>query len=139
MAEQTDFNRKIIEEFRANAGVVGGPFAGRPMLLLTSRGAKSGEMKTTPLVYSKDGDRIVVIASMGGAPRHPAWFFNLKANPDVTLEVGTEKFSARASEAEGEERDRLYAAQAAEMPAFADYQAKTTRRIPVFTFDRLTS
>jgi deazaflavin-dependent oxidoreductase (nitroreductase family) len=136
VAEVNDFNRKIIEEFRANAGVVGGPFAGRAMALLTTTGARTGEQRTTPLVYSRDGDRIVVIASMGGAPRHPSWYFNLKANPEATLEVGTETFQARATEAQGPERDRLYAAQAAEMPAFNDYQAKTSRTIPVMVFER---
>jgi len=136
MAEINEFNRKIIEEFRANAGVVGGPFEGRPMLLLTAKGAKSGEERTTPLVYSQDGDRIVVIASMGGAPKHPSWYFNLKENPEVTLEVGAESFKAKAAEAIGAERDRLYAQQAAAIPAFAEYQAKTTRRIPVMVFER---
>jgi deazaflavin-dependent oxidoreductase (nitroreductase family) len=136
MAEVNEFNRKIIEEFRANSGVVGGPFAGRAMLLLTTTGAKSGEQRTTPLVYSRDGDRIVVIASMGGAPRHPAWYFNLKANPGATLEIGDESFAANATEATGEERERLYAAQAAEMPAFNEYQQKTSRTIPVMVFER---
>jgi deazaflavin-dependent oxidoreductase (nitroreductase family) len=134
---QSEFNLKIIEEFRANEGAVGAPFKGMPMILVTMKGAKSGDTLTTPLVYSKDGDRYVIIASMGGAPRHPAWYHNLKANPDITLEVGTEKFQARAREAEGEERDRLYAQQAAQMPAFADYQQKTDRKIPVFILERV--
>ena len=133
---QTDFNLKIIEEFRANGGETSGPFKGRPLLLLTTTGAKSGETHTTPLVYSKDGDRYVIIASMGGAPKSPSWYFNVKANPKVTLEVGTEKFEASASIAEGAERDRLYAQQAATMPAFKEYQAKTTRQIPVVVLKR---
>lgn len=137
MAEQDEFNRKIIEEFRANGGETFGPFKGRPLLLLTTTGAKSGEARTTPLVYSKDGDRIIVIASMGGAPKHPAWFLNLSAHPDVTVELGTEKFVAKASVAQAEERDRLYARQAAEMPAFTEYQQKTTRRIPVVVLERV--
>lgn len=137
MADQNEFNRKIIEEFRANGGETFGPFKGRPLLLLTTTGAKSGEPRTTPLVYSRDGKRIVVIASMGGAPKHPAWFLNLRANPEVTVELGTEKFRARASTAGAEERDRLYAQQAAEMPAFNEYQQKTTRRIPVVVLERL--
>jgi len=137
MAEQNEFNRKIIEEFRANGGETFGPFKGRPLLLLTTTGAKSGEARTTPLVYSKDGDRIIVIASMGGAPKHPAWFLNLSAHPDVTVELGTEKFVAKASVAQAEERDRLYARQAAEMPAFTEYQQKTTRRIPVVVLERV--
>jgi deazaflavin-dependent oxidoreductase (nitroreductase family) len=136
MAVQNEFNRKIIEEFRANAGETFGPFKGRPLLLLTTTGTKSGEGRTTPLVYSRDADRIVVIASKGGAPKHPAWFLNLRANPEVTVEVGTEKFVARASVAEGAERDRLYAQQAAQMPAFDEYQQKTTRRIPVVVLVR---
>jgi deazaflavin-dependent oxidoreductase (nitroreductase family) len=133
---QTDFNRQIIEEFRANGGETTGPFKGRPLLLLTTTGAKSGEKHTTPLVYSKDGERTVVIASMGGAPKNPLWFVNLRENPDVTLEVGAEKFEAIASVAESPERERLYAAQAATMQAFAEYEQKTTRKIPVVVLTR---
>jgi deazaflavin-dependent oxidoreductase (nitroreductase family) len=133
---QSDFNLKMIEEFRANGGETSGPFKGRPLLLLTTKGAKSGEERTTPLVYSRDGERVVVIASMGGAPKHPAWFHNISADPEVTVEIGTEKFAARASVPEGEERDRLYAQQAATMPAFNEYQEKTTRRIPVVVLER---
>ncbi|HEX6031272.1 MAG TPA: nitroreductase family deazaflavin-dependent oxidoreductase [Tepidiformaceae bacterium] len=135
---QNEFNLKIIEEFRANRGETFGPFKGRPLLLLTTTGAKSGEPRTTPLVYTRDGDRMVIIASMGGAPRHPQWFVNLRAKPEVTVEVGTEKFQARASVPDGAERDRLYAAQAAEMPAFNEYQQKTTRRIPVVVLERIS-
>jgi deazaflavin-dependent oxidoreductase (nitroreductase family) len=137
MADQNDFNLKIIEEFRANKGETFGPFKGRNLLLLTTTGAKSGAARTTPLVYSKDGNRMVIIASMAGAPKHPAWYLNLLADPDVAIEVGTEKFTARASVVEGEERDRLYAQQAAEMPAFNDYQQKTTRRIPVVVLEKV--
>ena len=137
MAEQNEFNRKIIEEFRANGGKTSGPFKGVNLLLLTMTGAKSGEQRTTPLVYSRDGDRLVIIASMGGAPKHPAWYLNVVAHPEVTLEVGAETFRARASVVEGSERDRLYAQQAAEMPAFNEYQQKTTRRIPVVVLDRI--
>lgn len=133
---QTDFNLKIIEEFRANGGETFGPFKGRPLLLLTTKGAKSGETHTTPLVYSKDGDRYVIIASMGGAPKHPAWYFNVRANPEVTLEVGTEKFEAVARIADEPERTRLYDQQAATMPAFNDYKAKTARVIPVVVLER---
>ena len=136
MADQNEFNRKIIEEFRANGGETFGPFKGRPLLLLTTTGARSGEVRTTPLVYSRDGDRIVIIASMGGAPKHPSWFLNLRANPEVTVELGAEKFGARASVPEGAERDRLYAQQAAQMPAFDEYQQKTTRRIPAVVLER---
>ena len=137
MAGQNDFNKQIIEEFRANGGETFGVFKGRPLLLLTTTGAKSGESRTTPLVYSKDEDRVVIIASMGGAPKHPAWYLNLAANPGVTVELGTEKFAATASSAEGTERDRLYAQQAEMMPAFNQYEQKTTRRIPVVLLERL--
>jgi len=133
---QTDFNLKIIEEFRANGGETFGPFKGRPLLLLTTTGAKSGETHTTPLVYSKDGDRYVIVASMGGAPKHPAWYFNIRADQDVTLEIGTEKFQATATIAEGAERDRLYEKQAEAMPAFNHYEAKTARVIPVVVLER---
>lgn len=133
---QSEFNLKIIEEFRANGGETFGPFKGRPLLLLTTKGAKSGEERTTPLVYSRDGERLVIIASMGGAPKHPAWYLNLVANPDVTVEVGTEKFGAKARVANGEERERLYAQQAAAMPAFNEYAQKTTRVIPVVVLER---
>ena len=108
----------------------------RPLLLLTTTGAKSGEARTTPLVYSRDGEKVVIIASMGGAPKHPAWYLNLAANPRVTVELGTEKFEATASATEGAERDRLYAKQAELMPAFTEYEQKTTRRIPVVLLER---
>lgn len=136
MADQSDFNKQIIEEFRANGGETSGVFKGRPLLLLTTTGAKSGESRTTPLVYTKDGDKVVVIASMGGAPKHPAWYLNLSANPGVIVELGTEKFEASASPVEGAERDRLYAKQAEMMPAFTEYEQKTTRRIPVVVLNR---
>lgn len=135
--QMNDFNRGIIEEFRANGGETFGMFKGRPLLLLTTKGAKSGEERTTPLVYTRDGERVIVIASMGGAPKHPAWFFNLKANPEATVELGTEKFKATASVPEGTERDRLYEQQAAMMPAFTEYQQKTSRRIPVVALERV--
>lgn len=133
---QSDFNLQIIDEFRANSGETFGMFKGRPLLLLTTTGAKSGEQRTTPLVYTRDGDRYVIIASKGGAPTHPAWFLNIRANPEVTLEVGEEKFAARASVPDGAERDRLYAQQASTMPAFNEYQEKTSRRIPVVVLER---
>jgi deazaflavin-dependent oxidoreductase (nitroreductase family) len=137
MAGQNEFNLNIIKEFRANGGETSGMFKGRPLLLITTKGAKSGEMRTTPLVYTKDGDRFVIIASMGGAPKHPAWYLNLSKNPEVTVEVGTEKFTAKASTAKGAEHDRLYAEQAALMPAFNEYQQKTTRRIPAVVLERV--
>lgn len=136
-ADFNAFNRGVIEEFRANGGKVGGVFEGAPMILITHTGAKSGATYTSPLVYSLDGDSPVIIASKGGAPDDPQWFRNLVANPDVTVEIGTETFAGRARVAQGEERDRLYAAQAALMPNFAEYAAKTTRVIPVVVIDRV--
>ena len=133
---QNDFNLGIIKEFRENGGETFGPFKGRNLLLLTTKGAKSGTEGTTPLVYSKDGDRYVIIASMGGAPKHPAWYHNIVANPDVTLEVGKDTFKAKAAVAEEPERTRLYNAQAEMMPAFTEYQQKTTRVIPVVVLTR---
>ncbi|MCA1666399.1 MAG: nitroreductase family deazaflavin-dependent oxidoreductase [Thermomicrobia bacterium] len=131
-----DFNQQVIAEFRANGGKVGGPFAGRSMLLLTTTGAKSGQPRTSPLVYTTDGDRIVIIASKGGAPTNPDWYRNLVAHPTATVELGTEKFQARATVIEGQERERLYDQQAAQIPGFAEYQQKTTRQIPVIVLER---
>ena len=132
-----DFNARIVEEFRANGGKVGKPFEGAPMILVTTTGARSGNQRTSPLVHTRDGDRYVIIASYAGAPKHPAWYHNIVANPEVTVEVGTEKFQARASTVEGEERQRLYDAQAALMPNFEEYQEKTTRQIPVVVLERI--
>jgi deazaflavin-dependent oxidoreductase (nitroreductase family) len=131
-----DFNRKIIEEFRANGGKVGPPFEGAPMILVNHTGAKSGRSYTTPLVYLPDGDSWVIIASKAGAPTHPDWYHNLKAHPEVTIEVGTEKVSARATEVTGPERDELYARQVAVMPGFAEYAEKAGRVIPVIRLTR---
>jgi deazaflavin-dependent oxidoreductase (nitroreductase family) len=133
----SSFNEKIIEEFRANGGKVGGDFEGAPMLLLTTTGAKTGLARTSPLVYTRDGDRIVIIASNGGADTHPAWYFNIVANQVVTVELGTEKFEAKASIAEPAERDRLFAAQAELMPGFKEYEASTDRVIPAVTLERV--
>lgn len=131
------FNRDLIAQFRANAGEIQeGVFKGRPILLLTTTGARSGATYTTPLVYTRDGDRYVVIASKGGAPTHPAWYHNLVANPATVVEVGPERFQARAAVVQDQERDRLYDAQAELMPAFAEYQRNTTRRIPVVILER---
>jgi deazaflavin-dependent oxidoreductase (nitroreductase family) len=137
MADMNEFNRKIIEEFHANGGKVGGPFAGAPMILITHKGAKSGRSFTTPLVYSRDGDRFVIVASKAGAPTNPDWYHNLVANPTVTVEIGTEKFQARARVTSGEERERLFNAQAKMMPQFNEYKSKTTRQIPVFVLERI--
>lgn len=136
MSEQNDFNQKVIEEFRANGGVCGGPFAGAPMILITHTGAKSGKSYTSPLVCSMDGANPVIIASMGGAPSDPQWFRNIVANPKVRVELGTETFDATARVTEGAERDRLFRAQADMMPNFDEYAAKTTRVIPVVVLER---
>ena len=133
---EKSFNEKIIDEFRANEGRVGPPFEGASMVLLTTTGAKSGQQRTTPLVYTSDGDRMVIIASAAGADKHPAWFHNLVANPRVTLEVGTERFPARASIPDEPERARLYARMASVMPGFNAYQEKTSRTIPVVILER---
>lgn len=130
------WNRQIIEEFRANEGKVGGQFKGAPLLLLITTGAKSGKQRINPLAYTTDGERLVIIASKAGMPTNPDWYHNIVAHPDVTVEVGAEIFEARATVAEGAERDELYAKQAAIMPNFAEYQAKTTRKIPVIVLTR---
>ena len=133
-----EFNDRLIEEFRANGGkVLSGPFKGAPLLLLTTTGAKSGRPFTTPLVYTRDGDRIVIIASKAGAPKHPAWYHNLKAHPTPTIELGRDRFQARAVITTGAERERLFNAQAKVMPAFIEYQKNTTRQIPVIVLERM--
>lgn len=133
-----DFTDALIADFRAHAGkVTSGPFLGRNLLLLTTTGARSGEPRLAPLVYTRDGNRIVIVASKGGAPTNPAWYVNLLANPVVTVELGGETFQARASVAQEGDRGRLYAAHAAEHPAFAEYPKKTSRVIPVVWLDRL--
>ncbi len=136
MSSPNDFNQQVIAEFRANEGKVGGPFAGSPMVLLTTTGAKSGKERTSPLVYTTDGDQIIIIASKAGAPTNPDWYYNIVANPTVTVEIGAERFQARATVAEGAERDRLFNQQATQMPGFAEYQTKTTRVIPVVVLER---
>ncbi|MET8984319.1 nitroreductase family deazaflavin-dependent oxidoreductase [Nonomuraea wenchangensis] len=130
-----DFNQQIIDEFRANEGRVGGPFEGSPLLLLTTTGARSGRQVTTPVMYLPDGERYVIIASNAGADNHPAWYHNLRAHPVATVEVGTDTFQAKAVPVEGEERDQLYARMVAVAPGFADYERKTSRRIPVLALN----
>ncbi|GCE06514.1 nitroreductase family deazaflavin-dependent oxidoreductase [Dictyobacter aurantiacus] len=132
-----DWNTQIINEFRSNGGKVGGPFEGAPLLLLTSTGAKSGQQRTTPLVYLPEGERMVIFASKGGAPTNPDWYHNLKANPEATVEVGSETVKVKATEVTGEERDRLYSTQASINPGFAEYQQKTSRLIPVIALERI--
>jgi deazaflavin-dependent oxidoreductase (nitroreductase family) len=126
-----DFNNKIIDEFRANEGVVGGMFEGAPILLLHSLGAKSGQERINPMMYQKVGDDYAVFASMAGAPTNPAWYHNLKANPSVRIEVGTDDLSVVARQTEGDERETIWETQKARFPTFADYEAKTSRVIPV--------
>jgi deazaflavin-dependent oxidoreductase (nitroreductase family) len=130
-------NQSVVAEFRANGGKVGGELEGMPILLLTMTGAKTGRTLIRPLCYSRDGDRLVIIASFGGAPHNPPWYYNLLANPVVTVEVGVEKFKARAAETSGAERQRLFDAQARLMPFFDGYRKKTRRQIPVLALIRI--
>jgi len=135
MTSINDFNRNLIAEFRENGGKVTGIFGNAPLLLLTTTGAKSGEPRTSPVVYTRDGDDYVVIASRGGSPNNPAWYHNLVANPTVTVELPGETFTAAARVAAGDERERLFRAQADLMPNFDEYQSKTTRQIPVIVLE----
>jgi deazaflavin-dependent oxidoreductase (nitroreductase family) len=132
----SDWNTTIIEEFRANEGRVGGRFEGRTLLLLHTVGRKSGVERVNPLAYYPDGDRYVIIASKGGAPTNPDWYYNLLANPRVTVEVGTETFEVEAVELSGEERDLLWKKIVDAMPGFGDYEKKTDRIIPLFALTR---
>ena len=136
MSDANDWNKAIIEEFRANDGKVGGMFADMPLLLLHTTGAKSGLPRINPMAYLVDGNRLVVIASKAGAPTNPDWYHNVVANPDVKVEVGTEQFQARATVAEEPERTQLYEKMATLNPGFAEYQRKTTRIIPVIILTR---
>ncbi|HUK83544.1 MAG TPA: nitroreductase family deazaflavin-dependent oxidoreductase [Verrucomicrobiae bacterium] len=131
------FNETLIVEFRTNSGRLTGEFAQAPFLLLTTKGAKSGKERTTPLGYVQIDGRVLVIASMGGAPKHPAWYLNLVANPAVTVELGAENYRARAVVIAGPERDMLYAQVAATIPTFAEYQGRTDRVIPVVELRRI--
>ncbi len=134
--DMNEFNKQIIDDFRANSGVVGGQFAGAPMILVHHKGAKSGTERVAPLVYQADGDSWVIFASKAGAPANPAWYYNLVANPDTTIEVGAETIEVAVSEVDGDERNRLWEAQKAAMPQFAEYEAKTDRTIPVLVMRR---
>lgn len=136
MTNMNERNRMIIEEFRSNGGKAGGTFEGRPLLLITTTGAKSGKQRTNPLMYLQDGDRYVIFASKGGGPKNPDWYHNIVANPTVTLEVGTEKFQAKATITSGAERDALFARQVAAYPVFGEYEQKAPRTIPVVAFTR---
>ena len=135
-SDLNDWNAKIIEEFRANGGKVGGHFEGAPLLLLTHVGAKTGTRRVSPLMYQAVGDAYAVFASRAGAPKNPAWYHNLLAHPDVTIEVGTETRSVRARVAQGEERETIWRTQKERFPTFAEYETKTSRQIPVVLLER---
>lgn len=132
-------NQGVIDEFRANAGVVGGRYEGRRLLLLTTVGVKSGRPHTSPLGCTEEGDAYYIFGAVGGAPRHPAWYYNILGNPRVTVEVGTDKFEALAIVLEGADRERVYSNHVAQSPAFAEYEQKMTRVIPVVRLTRLSS
>lgn len=131
MADANDWNARIIEEFRANDGKVGGQFEGAPLLLLHTTGAKSGQERVNPVMYQRVGEDYAVFASKAGAPTNPDWFHNLRAHPDATIEVGTETLAVRARVAEGDEREQIWTRQKQAYPGFADYEASTSREIPV--------
>ena len=131
----TDWNSKIIEEFRANDGKVGGPFEGAPVLLLHTVGAKTGQQRVNPVMYQAVPDGYAVFATKGGAPDNPDWYHNVLAHPRVTAEIGTRTVELQARVAEGDEREKIWAAQKAAYPGFADYEQKTTRQIPVIILE----
>jgi deazaflavin-dependent oxidoreductase (nitroreductase family) len=131
----SDFNRTIIDEFRANDGKVGGMFDGARLLLLHTTGARSGREHVTPLVYEPVGDGMLIFGSKGGAPTHPDWYHNLTAQPDATVEVGSDTLAVRAREVEGDEYERLWQRQVELMPGLGEYQAKTARRIPLLVLE----
>lgn len=133
----SDWNKQIIEEFRANEGRVGGYFKNTTLLLLHNIGAKSGKQRVNPVAYTKDNGRYVIIASKGGASTNPDWYYNLKANPEVEVEVGTDRFKVQAKVTEEPERTRLYDQMAAKYKGFEEYRQKTERQIPVITLTPL--
>ena len=134
----SDWNKAVIEEFRANGGKVGGPFEEMTLLLLHTIGAKSGEPRLNPVAYLADGDSYVIIASKGGAPTNPGWYHNVVAHPEITVEVGTEKFQAQAEVVQEPERTELYEKMSTQYPGFAEYEEKTTHVIPVLVLTRLS-
>ncbi len=136
MGDTNGWNEKIIKEFRANAGEVGGHFTGAPLLLLHSKGAKTGRVRINPMMYQADRDHLAVFASKGGAPTNPDWYHNLVANPRATVAVGSDTFEVNARVAKGEERARIWNQQKNRYPAFADYEQKTSRQIPVIILER---
>ena len=133
-----DFNRALVKDIRAHGKATSGPFLGRDVLVLTTKGAKSGDVRETPLVYTRDGNHYVIVASKGGAPTHPSWYHNLVKHRGAEIEVGTEKFKVRATALpKGPERDRLYEAHGETFAAFKDYPRKTTRVIPIVVLERV--
>jgi len=139
MTNLPDINRRIIEEFRAQGGKVVGPAEGFSLLLLHTRGARSGAERVNPVAYQPVGDGWAVFATHAGAPKHPAWYHNVVAHPETIIEVGTETVPVRARVAEGEERERIWARQKAFYPRFAKYETQTTRAIPVIILERLSA
>ena len=137
MNGRSETDRAVVQEFRTNRGRVGGGFRGVPLLLLTHTGAKTGRRHTSPLTYLRDGDRLVIFASNFGDLNNPAWYHNLRAHPQATVEIDGERFDVVASVAEGIERDRLFARQLAHAPILAAFQSKTPRRIPVDVLHRV--
>jgi deazaflavin-dependent oxidoreductase (nitroreductase family) len=131
------FNKNIVDEFRANDGKVGGPFAGSDLLLLTTTGAKSGQPRVSPLAYLRIDGKLIIVGSFAGAPVNPAWLHNLRANPQAHIELGTESFDVTALELPPTERDELWGKVTAAAPGFADYQAKTSRLIPLFELQQV--
>ena len=133
-----DFNRNLIKDLRAHGGkATSGPFQGRDVLILTTKGAKSGETRESPLAYTRDGENLVVVASKGGAPTHPSWYHNLVTDSEVTVEAEGERFKARAHVPQGEEYERLYTQHADVLPTFHEYRKKTSRKIPVIVLERV--
>jgi deazaflavin-dependent oxidoreductase (nitroreductase family) len=135
--DPAEFTKALIADMRAHGGrAASGPMAGKPLMVLTTTGARTGEPRTSIVTYHKDGDRFAIAASMGGAPKHPAWYHNLIANPDATIEVDNETFKVRATDTSGAERDRLWDEHVAELPEFGEYPKKTDRTIPMLLLDR---
>jgi deazaflavin-dependent oxidoreductase (nitroreductase family) len=130
-----DWNTHVIEEFRASAGRVGGNFEGAPMILVHHRGAKSGTQRVNPLMYQKVDSGYAVFASKGGAPSNPDWYYNLVANPETTVEVGTETIAVRARVAQGDEREGIWEKQKRDFPGFAEYEKTANRQIPVVVLE----
>ena len=139
MSDVKDWNAKIIEEFRANEGRVGGQFEGAPMLLLHTKGRKSGKTRVNPMMYQRVGDDVAVFASRGGSPSNPDWYYNAVSEPTVEVEIGTDRLETRVREASGEERDRIWSKQKQDYPGFAEYEAATEgiREIPVLILEKV--